>query len=84
MKDCLITFRSIPPAQRGEKFLRTSGLSCSLQRTPAFMQEQGCGYSLSVPARDAAKCVALLRQGRIPFQKVYLRRERGSFEELSV
>ena len=46
MKYSLITFRSVTPAQRGERVLQRQGYSCSLQRTPRWMQEQGCGYSI--------------------------------------
>ena len=82
MKACWITFRSVTPAQRGEKILKAAGVSCVLRRTPGFMQEQGCGYSLSLEFREANRAVELLRQGQIPFRKLYLRRESGAFEEL--
>lgn len=83
MKDCLITFRSVTPAQRGEGVLRRGGYICSLQRTPRWMEEQGCGYSLRVRAADGKDCVALLRQNRIPFRKVYLQKD-GILEEWQV
>ena len=82
MKFCVITFRSVTPAQRGEGVLKRAGLDCTLQRTPRWMQEQGCGYSLTLRQRDAMKSVQLLRGHQIPFQKLYLRRESGSYEEL--
>ena len=82
MMACLITFRSVMPGQRGEAVLRRAGIDCRLQRTPRFMQEQGCGYSLTLRQRDAMKSVQLLREHQIPFQKLYLRRESGSYEEM--
>lgn len=84
MKYCIITFRSITPAQRGENILRHAGFECNIQRTPRWMEEQGCGYSLRVKAKDAYDCTALLRDSGIPFRKVYLPRENGKIEELSV
>ncbi len=84
MNHCLITFRSITPAQRGESVLRRSGLQCTLTRTPKWMEEQGCGYSLQVRYTQVAKCVEKLRADRVPFRKVYLLRENGSAEELDV
>ena len=84
MRYCLITFRSVTPAQRGEKRLQKAGISCSLQRTPRWMAEQGCGYSLRIPSKEAANCAQLLRQEGIPFRKVYLYRENGNAEELAV
>ena len=84
MRYCLITFRSVTPAQRGESCLRKAGITCNLQRTPRWMEEQGCGYSLRVSGADAARCAQLLRRDSIPFRKVYLYRENGTAEELSV
>lgn len=84
MKYCLITFRSVTPAQRGEGILRRGGLDCSVQRTPRWMEEQGCGYSLRVRYQDAARCVALLRENQIPFRKTYLYRDGNKLEELTL
>ena len=84
MNDCLITFRSVTPAQRGEGILRRNGLYCALSRTPKWMQEQGCGYSLRIRHVQAERCVALLRTEGIPFRKLYLLRENGKAEELEL
>lgn len=84
MNYCIITFRSVTPAQRAEGVLRRAGYECGIQRTPRWMEEQGCGYSLRVKAKDVASCAELLRSSAVPFRKVYLRRENGSVEELSV
>ena len=84
MKYCLITFRSVTPAQRGEGILRKAGIDCTLGRTPRQMEEQGCGYSLRLRPMDASRGAMLLRQQQIPFRKVYLWMENGPLEELSV
>ena len=84
MKYCLITFRSVTPAQRGEGILRRSGIDCSLSRTPRPMEEQGCGYSLRLRPIDGARAASILRQQQISFRKVYLYGENGSVEEMSV
>jgi len=84
MKYCLITFRSVTPAQRGEGVLQRGGFSCSLRRTPRWMQEQGCGYSVRVRYQDAYRCVALLQENQIPYRKVYLLRDNGTAEELTL
>ena len=84
MKFCMITFRSVTPAQRGEKALRRAGFECSVQRTPRWMEEQGCGYSLRVRCQDAARCAEILTNGEIPFRKVYLHRENGKVEEMQL
>lgn len=82
MKYCIITFRSVTPAQRGEGVLRRAGLECSIRRTPRWMEEQGCGYSLQVRCADAPQCAQLLREGQVPYRKIYLRWENGSMEEV--
>ena len=84
MKYCLITFRSVTPAQRAESMLRRAGLECSVQRTPRWMEEQGCGYSLRVKFQDAMQCAQLLRKGAVPFRKIYLYRDKGAVEELAL
>lgn len=84
MKYCIITFRSVTPAQRGEETLRRAGVSCSLRRTPKWMEEQGCGYSVRVRYQDAPMAVSILREKQIPMRKVYLFRESGAAEELAL
>ena len=82
MNYCLVTFRSVTPAQRGEGLLRRVGINCTLQRTPRWMEEQGCGYSLRLRQQDGEKAAALLREHQIPFRKIYLQRSSGAVEEL--
>lgn len=84
MKYCMITFRSVTPAQRGEGLLKRAGLDCSIQRTPRWMEEQGCGYSVRLRCNDVMPALELLRSNDVPFRKVYLRRENGKVEELAL
>lgn len=77
-----ITFRSVTHAQKGEKVLQKEGIRCSLQRTPRWMEEKGCGYSLRIWVRDPMQAVAALRTTGIALRKVYLQREDGEMEEL--
>ena len=81
MDRCLITFRSVTPAQRGEGMLRREGIFCTLQRTPRALAEKGCGYSLLVSGQSLAKAVELLRQRGINYGKTYRLRE-GNPEEV--
>ena len=83
MNDCLITFRSVTPAQRGESVLRRGGYKCSIRRTPKWMEEQGCGYSLHLNARDVQGAVQLLRKAQLPFRKIYVW-QGGDAEELTL
>ena len=84
MYDCLITFRSVTPAQRGEGILRRAGLFCFLSRTPKWMAEQGCGYSLRVHHKQIHRCVELLEAESVAYRKIYLLREDGRAEELEI
>ena len=84
MDQCMITFRSVTPAQRGEGLLRRAGVSCTMGRTPRRMEQQGCGYSLHLRCADIPKAVEMLRKNQIPFRKVYLQRQSGDLEELSL
>lgn len=77
MKTVFITFRSITPAQRGQKLLQKAGLEVVLQRTPRWMEEQGCGYCLRLRLLVAQQACQKLREERIPFSKVYLGEEGG-------
>lgn len=83
MKHCLITFRSVTPAQRAEAVLRQGGFICSLQRTPKWMEQQGCGYSLRIRCDDGAAAAGILQKHRIAFRKIY-RQEQERLEELSL
>ena len=80
----LITFRSVTYAQRGERLLNRRGERCSLKRTPRWMEEQGCGYSLRLQTDNIERAVTLLRGEQLPMRKVYLRREDGSLEEITL
>ena len=79
-----ITFRSVTFAQRGEEISRRGGISSVLQRTPRWMEEQGCGYCLRLRTDDVQTGAALLRGSRIPFRKIYLQQPEGNVEELAV
>ena len=71
MQECLITFRSVMPAQRGEMLLQNNGIGCSIRRTPKWMERQGCGYSLQLPCEHVPQAVGLLRGARISYRKLY-------------
>lgn len=79
-----ITFRSVTLGQRGERLLNGSGIRCSLQRTPRWMEEQGCGYALRLWSKDISRAAALLRENQLPLRKIYLQRSDGQMEEVTV
>lgn len=82
MEVYLITFRSVTYAQRGERLLNRGGFSCSLRRTPRWMEEQGCGYALKVRLPELEAAMALLLERQIPIRRVYLQHPDGQMEEI--
>ena len=82
MKHCMITFRSVTPAQRGESALQRAGISCALQRTPRMLEQQGCGYCLKLPCSLVPQALELLGGQQIPYRKVYFYRPGDRPEEM--
>ena len=80
MDTCLITFRSVTPAQRGEVLLRREGIPAAVQRTPRALAEQGCGYSLRLPWGMLRQAVEILRQKGIPYRKTYCMKDANPVE----
>lgn len=77
-----ITVRSVTFGQQAESVLRKGGISCSLQRTPKWMEEQGCGYCLRVRGDDVKPAVQLLRAAQVPFRRVYEQGRSGDVQEV--
>ena len=84
MRKCIITFRSVTPAQRAEEVLRRAGVGCAIQRTPKWREEKGCGYSLRIWTEDINRPVALLRRNHVPMQRVYIQTPDGTLEEMNL
>ncbi len=84
MRTYYITFRSVTLAQRGERVLQSGGIDCTLQRTPRWMEERGCGYCLRIRPGDTLGSLERLRSNGVKFSKVYAQKENGKVEELSV
>ena len=82
MKTYFVTFRSVTFAQRGESVLKKAGVGCTLQRTPRWMEAQGCGYGLRLSLRDGPKAVELLREKQVQMRKIYLQTEDGDIQEV--
>ena len=71
MRKDYITFRSITPAQRGQRLLRRGGIEATLQRTPGYMQEKGCGYCLRLDPEKTVAAVTILESNHLSYSKVY-------------
>ena len=79
-----VTFRSVTHAQRGERIFSGQQIRCNIQRTPRWMEEQGCGYCLKLWTEDISRAVGLLQKNRVPLRKVYLQTEDGQLKEMSL
>ena len=78
-----ITFRSITPAQRGERVLKQKGIDVALMRAVRQLSAEGCGYSLRIKPKDGGQAVALLRESKIPFRRVF-HQQNGEVRELEL
>ena len=76
-----ITFRSVTHAQRGEGILSGAGIRCAMQRTPRWMEEQGCGYCLRLRQQELAGARELLANNGVQFRRVYRVDDRGELVE---
>ena len=81
MGNAYITFRSVTHAQRGERLLQQHGIRCALQRTPRWMEEQGCGYCLRLRAADLTGAGELLESAGIHYRRRYLMNSQGKLTE---
>ena len=81
MEMCYITFRSVTYAQRGERILMGVGIGCTLQRTPKWMEQQGCGYCLRLRAVDAPIAIEHLKREQVSYGKLYALDGDGSTQE---
>ena len=79
-----ITFRSVTHAQRGERILESTGIRCGLQRTPRWMEEQGCGYCLRLRSAQLHRAGLLLDQAGVAFRKLYTPDGAGELKEAAL
>ena len=79
-----ITFRSVTYAQRGERTLQAAKIRCTLQRTPRWMEEQGCGYCLRLRTKELASAAELLVREGVPYRKLYVQTAQGRLEEVTL
>ena len=80
MKFYYITFRSVTFAQQGEQALQKKGIRCTLLRTPKWMEQQGCGYSLRLWIGDIRHPLEILQEKQVSYRKVYIQRKDGQLE----
>lgn len=83
MKQYMISFRSVTYAQRGERSLTRGGFSCTVSRTPKWMEQQGCGYGVLLRTENIHGAMEVLVREGIAWRKVYVR-QGGTYRELGL
>ena len=83
MKQYMISFRSVTYAQRGERSLTRGGFSCTVSRTPKWMEQQGCGYGVLLRTENIHAAMEILLRAGIAWRKVYARQD-GIYRELGL
>ena len=83
MNQYMVSFRSVTYAQRGERSLTRGGFSCTLSRTPKWMEQQGCGYGLTLRGTNIYRAVDALRQDGVSWRRVYVL-ENGKYQEIAL
>lgn len=76
-----ITFRSVTHAQRGEGILSGAGIRCAMQRTPRWMEEQGCGYCLRLRRQELGRARELLGKHGVRYRRAYRVDDKGELVE---
>jgi hypothetical protein len=73
--------RSLTHAQRAAAALERGGITASITKAPQGSNPKGCGYAVLVRNR-LAESARILRDRRIPFERIVRRLEDGSFQEV--
>ena len=77
-----ITFRSVTAAQRAQRLLEGAGYSAVMLRTPGWMAEKGCGYSLRL--KEIQTVPQILKGAGLSYGKIYYQKEKGKMEEVAL
>ena len=60
-----LSARSVTHAQRMARLLSDAGISAKIRRAGAAITERGCGYTLEIPRRHAARAMQACRAGGV-------------------
>lgn len=71
MSMIFFTYRAQTQARQGASILREAGIQGKLDRTPAKLAVNGCGFGLWVPATQAYGAALELRGRNCPYERSY-------------
>lgn len=83
MYDYFFTFRSVTSAMRGSRVLEAAGISALMVRTPKYLRQLGCGYSLRVREQELSLAAQALSAGEAPYQRLYRKTEEDRWQEVT-
>ena len=82
MYDYFFTFRSVTAAMKGSRVLERAGVPAVTVRTPKKLRQKGCGYSLRVREELLPEARQALQSAEAKYQKLYRRRDDGTWQEV--
>lgn len=80
----LLMCRSLTYAQRSARLLDRTGIAASVMRAPRSISTRGCGYCVTVSAKNAARAAEVLRNAGLQPEKVFKREADGSYGEAAL
>jgi hypothetical protein len=78
----LLMCRSLTYAQQGARVLERVGITATVSRAPKTITNRGCAYCIIVSSRAKERALALLSAAQLRPERVLLRREDGSVQEV--
>jgi len=78
-----LSFRSLTYAQRGARILERAGITATVSKLPKGISTRGCAYGLVVSQRHLGRALSHLENAGLSPENLFLRREDGSYEEVS-
>jgi hypothetical protein len=80
----LLICRSLTYAQQGARALERVGITATVSRVPKTITTRGCAYCIIVSAKAKERALTQLRGLELGPERVFLRREDGSFQEVEI
>jgi hypothetical protein len=78
----LLMCRSLTYAQQGARALERVGITATVSRAPKTITTRGCAYCIIVSARARERALAQLNAVELGPERVFMRREDGTFQEV--
>jgi len=77
MGDEILTTKTNTSAQKMAHLLKNCGIAASVERLPAALSKQGCGYSVHIEKSSHNTAIECLRKGNLLPGKIYIKEYDG-------